>query len=109
METARIGAVIAAGAAIGAAVVSWFGAFQSRRAADREHAWRRFVRSIDPRRQRAEYDISIAVLRRLERIAWWSKSDRELATRALRRMPGQTGPDQTRPDQTSDDTIEEDL
>ncbi|MGL3198169.1 MULTISPECIES: hypothetical protein [Curtobacterium] len=86
METALVGAVIAAGAAIVAAVVSWFGAFQSRRAADREHAWRRFVWSIGERRSGPEYDISIAVLRELEHVAWWSKSDRELATRALRRV-----------------------
>ncbi|WP_152998214.1 hypothetical protein [Curtobacterium luteum] len=86
METALIGALIAAGAAIGAAVVSWFGAFQSRRAADRDHAWRRFVWAIGDRRTKAEYDISITVLRRLEHVAWWSRPDRELATRALRRV-----------------------
>lgn len=86
METALVGAAIAAGAAIVAAVVSWFGAFQSRRTADREHAWRRFVWSIGERRSGTEYDISIAVLRELEHVAWWSKSDRELATRALRRV-----------------------
>ncbi|WP_022902497.1 hypothetical protein [Curtobacterium sp. B8] len=98
MEKALISAVIAAAAAICAAVVSWFGAFQSRRAADREHAWRRFVWSIGDQRSKAEYDISIAVLRELEHVAWWSKSDRGLATRALRRV--------TPPDERYDDREE---
>ncbi len=86
METALISAIIAAAAAICAAVVSWFGASQSRRVANRDHAWRRFVWSIGDRANETEYDISIAVLRQLEHVAWWSKPDRELATRALRRM-----------------------
>lgn len=85
METALIGAVIAAAAAVVAAVVSWFGAFQNRRTADRDHAWKRFTWSVTQREEDHPYDISSAVLRRLETVAWWSKKDRRLATRALRR------------------------
>ncbi|WP_439691701.1 hypothetical protein ACRQ4B_12235 [Curtobacterium sp. SP.BCo] len=85
METALVTALIAAAAAIVAAVVSWFGAFQSRRAVDRDHAWRRFTWSVERRGHGDEYDISIAVLRELEKLPWWSKRDRALASRALRR------------------------
>ncbi len=102
METAIVSAVIAAVAAICAAVVSWFGAFQSRRVANRDHAWRRFVWSIGDRKSRAEYDISIAVLRQLEHVAWWSKPDRELATRALRRVARTPVRDDGSPDRTDD-------
>ncbi|WP_144749619.1 hypothetical protein [Curtobacterium pusillum] len=85
METALTGAVIAAGAAIVAAVVSWFGAFQNRRTADRDHAWDRFTWSVSQREEDRAYDISATVLRRLETVAWWSKKGRRLASRALRR------------------------
>lgn len=85
METALIGAVIAAAAAVLAAVVSWFGAFQNRRTADRDHAWEQFTWSVSQREEDRAYDISSAVLRRLETVAWWSKKDRRLASRALRR------------------------
>ncbi|WP_123294312.1 MULTISPECIES: hypothetical protein [unclassified Curtobacterium] len=85
METALVAACIAAGAAIVAAVVSWFGAFQSRRTTDREHAWKRFTWSLAQPRGGRAYDISRTVLRELETVRWWSKADRRLATRALRR------------------------
>ncbi|OII13505.1 hypothetical protein [Curtobacterium sp. MCBA15_008] len=85
METALIGAVIAAGAAIAAAVVSWFGAFQSRRAADRDHTWQRLTWAIRRAETQSEYDISRTVLERLMHVAWAPKPDRNLARRALRR------------------------
>jgi hypothetical protein len=85
METALIGAVVAAGAAILAAVVSWFGAFQSRRAADREHAWRRLTWAVRRSETQSEYDISRTVLERLMNVRWAPKPDRNLARRALRR------------------------
>ncbi|MEK6309488.1 MAG: hypothetical protein V4737_12940 [Curtobacterium sp.] len=85
METALVGAVIAAGAAIVAAVVSWFGAFQSRRAADREHAWRRLTWAVRRSETQSEYDISRTVLERLMNVRWAPKPDRNLARRALRR------------------------
>ncbi|WP_420364754.1 hypothetical protein AAEP80_13280 [Curtobacterium sp. L3-7] len=86
MDTALIAAGIAAPAAIAAAVVSWFGAFQSRRTADRHHAWERFVWALEARRGSLEYDISKTVLQNLEDVTWWSEADRRLARRALRRM-----------------------
>ncbi|WIE77541.1 hypothetical protein [Curtobacterium sp. MCSS17_016] len=85
METALIAACIAAGAAIVAAVVSWFGAFQSRRTSDRDHAWHRFTWAVTQRPDMNRYDISTTVLRDLETVPWWSKADRRLASRALRR------------------------
>ncbi|GAA3337923.1 hypothetical protein GCM10017714_06930 [Curtobacterium pusillum] len=85
METALVGAVIAAGAAIVAAVVSWFGAFQSRRAADRDHAWRRLTWAIRRTETQSEYDISRTVLERLTTVRWAPKPDQTLARRALRR------------------------
>ncbi|WP_420367861.1 hypothetical protein [Curtobacterium sp. L1-20] len=85
METALVGAVIAAAAAIVAAVVSWFGAFQSRRAADRDHAWERLTWAIRRSETQSEYDISRTVLERLMKVPWAPKPDRNLARRALRR------------------------
>jgi hypothetical protein len=85
METALVGAVIAAGAAIVAAVVSWFGAFQSRRATDRDHAWRRLTWAVRRAETQSEYDISRTVLERLMKVPWAPKPDRNLARRALRR------------------------
>ncbi|SDQ88257.1 hypothetical protein SAMN02800687_2951 [Curtobacterium sp. UNCCL20] len=85
METALVTALIAAGAAVAAAVVSWFGAFQNRRTADRDHAWKRFTWSVAQHADSAAYDISTAVLRELESVPWWSKQDQRLATSALRR------------------------
>ncbi|MCA5923025.1 hypothetical protein [Curtobacterium oceanosedimentum] len=85
METALVAACIAAGAAIVAAVVSWFGAFQNRRAADRDQAWRRLTWALRADRSQAEHDISRAVLERLMTVRWASKSDQDLARRALRR------------------------
>lgn len=79
METAVIGAVIAA------AVVSWFGAFQSRRAVDRAHAWERLTWAVRRSRTQSEYDISRTVLERLMNVRWAPKPDRNLARRALRR------------------------
>ncbi|TDN44766.1 hypothetical protein EDF64_104169 [Curtobacterium flaccumfaciens] len=92
METALIGAVIAAGAAIVAAVVSWFGAFQSRRATDRDHAWQRFTWAVAQPDHDPVHDISITVLRGLADVAWWSKADRRLADRALRRRAARLPP-----------------
>lgn len=85
METALIAALIAAGAAVIAAVVSWFGAFQNRRTADRDHAWKRFTWAVGQQVDETGYDISSAVLRELEAVPWWSKHDQRLATSALRR------------------------
>lgn len=85
METALIAACIAATAAIIAAVVSWFGAFQSRRSVDRNHAWERLTWAIRATRNQAEYDISRTVLERLINVPWAPKPDQELARRALRR------------------------
>jgi hypothetical protein len=85
VETALVAACIAAGAAIVAAVVSWFGAFQSRRTTDREHAWKRFTWSIAQPRGGCAYDISRTVFRELETVRWWSKAVRRLAARARRR------------------------
>jgi len=93
METALVAACIAAGAAIVAAVVSWFGAFQNRRTADRDHAWRRFTRAVSPHHDRRTHNISTAVLRELESVAWWSERDRRLAGRALRRRAMPDRPD----------------
>ncbi|WFR66281.1 hypothetical protein P9139_15375 [Curtobacterium flaccumfaciens] len=85
METALVTALIAAGAAIIAAVVSWFGAFQNRRTADRDHTWKRLTWAMRPPRSHAEYDISRTVLERLMTVRWASKADQNLAVRALRR------------------------
>ncbi|MFJ4297142.1 hypothetical protein [Curtobacterium sp. NPDC089689] len=85
METALVSAVIAAVAAICAAVVSWFGAFQSRRGVDRDHAWRRLTWAIRRSETQSEYDISKTVLERLMNVRWAPKPDRNLARRALRR------------------------
>lgn len=85
MESALIGAMIAAVAAIVAAVVSWFGAFQSRRAADRDHAWQRLTWAIRRAETQSAYDISRTVLERLMKVPWAPKPDRNLARRALRR------------------------
>jgi hypothetical protein len=93
METALTGAVIAAGAAIVAAVVSWFGAFQSRRAADRDHTWRRLTWAIRRAETQSEYDISRTVLERLMNVPWATKPDRNLARRALRRHRFESAPD----------------
>ncbi|MGN6407269.1 MAG: hypothetical protein ACTHMH_02900 [Curtobacterium sp.] len=85
METALVTALIAAAAAILAAVVSWFGAFQNRRTTDRDHAWERFTWAVRQDHDDQTYDISTTVLRGLADVTWWSKSDRRLADRALRR------------------------
>ncbi|MCJ1713836.1 hypothetical protein [Curtobacterium sp. VKM Ac-2922] len=85
MDTALIAAVVAAAASIAAAVVSWFGAFQARRATDRDHAWKRLTWAIRATRNQAEYDISRTVLQRLIDVPWAPKPDQELARRALRR------------------------
>lgn len=87
MGTARVAACIAAGAAIVAAVVSWFGAFQSRRSADRDQAWKRLTWAMRPKETRAEHDISRTVLERMMTVRWASKADKNLALRALRRHP----------------------
>ncbi|MCM3505254.1 hypothetical protein M3666_09030 [Curtobacterium sp. ODYSSEY 48 V2] len=86
MDTALTTAAIAATASIAAAVVSWFGAFQARRTAVRHHAWERFTWALEQRPGDRAHDISIAVLRHLATVAWWSKADRRLAHRALRRQ-----------------------
>jgi hypothetical protein len=86
MGTALVAATIAASAAIVAASVSWFGAFQVRRTADRQHAWDRFVWALRGCPDDVEYDISRRVLDELTDVAWWSRSDRRLAVRALRRV-----------------------
>ena len=70
METALVSAVIAGDAAICAAVVSWFGAFQSRRAVDRDHARRRLTWAIRRSETQSEYDISRTVLERLMNVRW---------------------------------------
>ncbi|TCK61194.1 hypothetical protein [Curtobacterium sp. PhB136] len=85
MDTALIAAAVAAAAAIAAAVVSWFGAFQARRAADRNHAWERLTWAVRANRSRSEYDISRTVLQRLIDVRWAPKPVQELARRALRR------------------------
>ena len=85
METALVTAFIAAGAAVVAAVVSWFGAFQNRRTADRDQVWKRLTWAIEMERATAEYDISRTVLERLTTVRWASKADQTLALRALRR------------------------
>jgi len=85
METALVAAFIAAGAAIVAAIVSWFGAFQSRRTADRDQAWKRLTWAMRPKSTSTEYDISRTVLERMLTVRWASKSDKNLALRALRR------------------------
>ncbi|MET3635451.1 MULTISPECIES: hypothetical protein [Curtobacterium] len=96
MDTARMTAAIAATASIAAAVVSWFGAFQARRTADRDHAWSRLVWALARRRDSPEYDISKRVLVALEDVAWWSEPDRRLATQALRRIvAAEAQPDDT--------------
>ncbi|WP_248703259.1 hypothetical protein [Curtobacterium sp. MWU13-2055] len=87
METALVAACIAAGAAIVAAVVSWFGAFQSRRSADRDQAWKRLTWAMRPKDTSAEHDISRTVLERMMTVRWASKADKNLALRALRRHP----------------------
>jgi hypothetical protein len=93
METVLIAACIAAAASVVAAVVSWFGAFQSRRTADRDHAWSRFTWSLAQHDDESMYDISSAVLRELEAVPWWSKQDQRLATSALRRRIPPRRPD----------------
>jgi len=98
METALIGAVIAAGAAIAAAVVSLIGAHRVRRAADRDHAWDRFTWAVAQPDHDPVHDISIAVLRGLADVAWWSKADRRLADRALRRRTARPSPRPTTKD-----------
>lgn len=85
METALIGTVIAAAAAVVAAVVSWFGAFQNRRTADRDHAWRRLTWAIRRAETQSEYDMPRTVLERLMNGAWAPEPDGNLARRALRR------------------------
>ncbi|MDP4332584.1 hypothetical protein Q7F20_04325 [Curtobacterium sp. A7_M15] len=78
-------ALIAAAAAIVAAVVSWFGAFQNSRTTDRDHAWRRLTWAVRRAETQSEYDISRTVLKRLMNVRWAPKPDRNLARRALRR------------------------
>lgn len=92
METALVTALIAAAAAIVAAIVSWFGAFQNRRTADRDHAWDRFTWSVSQHQGDQTYDISTTVLRGLADVSWWSKADRRLADRALRRRVPRSRP-----------------
>jgi len=86
MDTALVTAVIAATASVVAAVVSWFGAFQARRTAVRHHAWERFTWAVRQRPGDHTHDISITVLRNLATVASWSKADRRMARRALRRQ-----------------------
>lgn len=102
METALVAAGIAAVASIIAAAVSWFGAFQVRRTADRDHAWSRFVWALERRRGSLEYDISKRVLSALEDVAWWSEADRRLAAQALRRIIAAERPPTTTDDERSD-------
>ncbi|MGN8048587.1 hypothetical protein ACTJKO_02780 [Curtobacterium sp. 22159] len=85
MDTALLAALIAAGAAIVAAAVSWFGAFQNRRTADRDQAWKRLTWAVRANRTPAEHDISRTVLERMMTVRWASKADQNLALRALRR------------------------
>ncbi|PYY45380.1 hypothetical protein DEJ03_10640 [Curtobacterium sp. MCLR17_043] len=47
--------------------------------------WHRFTWAVTQRPDMNTYDISTTVLRDLETVPWWSKADRRLASRALRR------------------------
>jgi len=98
METALITALIAAGAAIAAAAISWFGAVRARRATDRNHAWERFTWSVAQREDDRAHDISTTVLHSLAEISWWSKADRRLAKQALRRRTQHRQPTDTTKD-----------
>ncbi len=86
METAVIGAAIAAAAAVFAAVMSWSAARRARQSQDRTHARTRIVWAASLRADDPAYDIPRTVLASIAILRWAPEDDRALAAEL-------TGPD----------------